>query len=109
MGRGVAHGVFLLVLIIGGGCGQPEPGISLVFSTYPRLETDPLRPHSVLVKTSLGRIKFKLFPNEAPLAVNSFMFLARQGFFEGMTAYRLLPGVLAETGDPTGTGGGGPG
>ena len=94
---------------MGAACGEPEPEGPPSFSEYPPMEIDPLRSYSLVFTTSLGRITFKLLPNEAPLAVNSFMFLARQGFFEGMTVYRQLPGVLAEAGDPTGTGGGGPG
>ena len=73
------------------------------------MEIRPLRAYTVVLTTNLGRMTFKLNPQEAPLAVNSFMFLARQGFYDGMTVHRVLPGILAETGDPTGTGDGGPG
>ena len=51
----------------------------------------------------------QLFPDKAPLAVNSFVFLARQGWFEGVTFHRVIPGFVAQAGDPSGTGKGNPG
>jgi cyclophilin family peptidyl-prolyl cis-trans isomerase/protein-disulfide isomerase len=51
----------------------------------------------------------ELLPKSAPLTVNSFVFLAREGYFDGVTFHRVLPGFVAQTGDPTGTGRGGPG
>jgi len=105
----IALGLVLLLLVIGSACGESEPEGPPTFSDYPPVEIRPLRAYTVVLTTNLGRMTFKLFPNEAPLAVNSFMFLARQGFYDGMPVHRVLPGILAETGDPTGTGDGGPG
>lgn len=51
----------------------------------------------------------ELLPESAPLAVNSFIFLANEGWFDGVSFHRVLPGFVAQTGDPTGTGLGGPG
>lgn len=51
----------------------------------------------------------ELYPKSAPLTVNSFVFLANEGWFDGVTFHRVLPGFVAQTGDPTGTGQGGPG
>jgi cyclophilin family peptidyl-prolyl cis-trans isomerase len=73
------------------------------------MEIESKRVYTVVITTNLGRMTFNLNTQEAPLAANSLVFLARQGFYDGMTVHRLLPGVLAETGDPTGSGGGGPG
>jgi peptidylprolyl isomerase len=56
-----------------------------------------------------GEFVIQLFPDKAPLTVNSFVFLARQGYFDGVTFHRVLEGFMAQGGDPTGTGGGGPG
>jgi peptidylprolyl isomerase len=50
-----------------------------------------------------------LYPDKAPITVNSFVFLAREGYFNGVTFHRVLEGFMAQGGDPTGTGGGGPG
>jgi peptidylprolyl isomerase len=51
----------------------------------------------------------KLRPDIAPITVNSFVFLARQGYYDGLTWHRVIKGFMAQGGDPTGTGGGGPG
>jgi cyclophilin family peptidyl-prolyl cis-trans isomerase len=56
-----------------------------------------------------GQIVVDLFPEEAPITVNNFVFLACQGFYDGVTFHRVLPGFVAQGGDPTGTGTGGPG
>jgi cyclophilin family peptidyl-prolyl cis-trans isomerase len=56
-----------------------------------------------------GEFVIQLFPDKAPITVNSFVFLAREGYFDGVTFHRVLDGFMAQGGDPTGTGGGGPG
>jgi cyclophilin family peptidyl-prolyl cis-trans isomerase len=62
-----------------------------------------------VLHTEKGDITLDLFADKAPLAVNNFVFLARQGWFDGITFHRVLPDFMAQTGDPTGTGYGGPG
>jgi peptidyl-prolyl cis-trans isomerase B (cyclophilin B) len=59
--------------------------------------------------TDRGDIKVELMPKEAPQTVNNFVFLARDGFFDGVVFHRVIPGFMAQGGDPTGTGTGGPG
>ena len=56
-----------------------------------------------------GKFVIELFPKEAPGTVNSFVFLAREGFYDGVTFHRVIPGFMAQGGDPTGKGTGGPG
>ena len=56
-----------------------------------------------------GEFMIQLYPDKAPITVNNFVFLARQGFYDGTTFHRVLEGFMAQGGDPTGTGGGGPG
>jgi cyclophilin family peptidyl-prolyl cis-trans isomerase len=56
-----------------------------------------------------GEFVIQLFPDKAPLTVNSFVFLAREGYFNGTTFHRVLEGFMAQGGDPTGSGMGGPG
>lgn len=56
-----------------------------------------------------GTFVVELYPDKAPITVNSFVFLAREGFYDGVTFHRVLEGFMAQGGDPTGTGGGGPG
>ena len=56
-----------------------------------------------------GSIVIELYPKEAPNTVNSFVFLAREGYYDGVTFHRVIPGFMAQGGCPTGTGTGGPG
>jgi peptidylprolyl isomerase len=65
--------------------------------------------YTATIETNLGTIKVELLPKEAPLAVNSFVFLARDGYFDGVKFHRVVNGFVIQTGDPTGTGAGGPG
>ena len=61
------------------------------------------------MQTEKGDIVLELFAKDAPNTVNNFVFLAREGFYNGVTFHRVIPGFMAQGGDPTGTGGGGPG
>jgi cyclophilin family peptidyl-prolyl cis-trans isomerase len=70
---------------------------------------DPEATYRATLQLDRGEIVIDLFPASAPMAVNSFVFLAGQGWFDGCIFHRVLPGTLAETGDPSGTGLGGPG
>ena len=56
-----------------------------------------------------GKVEVELFADKAPTIVNNFVFLARQGYYDGVTFHRVIEGFMAQTGDPTGTGRGGPG
>ncbi len=99
----------VVIVVAGLSCGEAKPGGAETFAAYPPMEIDPAGSYSIILTTSVGRMTFKLLPEEAPLAVNSVVFLARQGFYDELTFHRVLPGELAETGDPSGTGTGGPG
>jgi len=79
------------------------------FSTCPPFNIDPSKDYSATIHSEKGDIVMKLFPTHAPLAVNSFIFLARQGWFNGVTFHRVIPGFAAQAGDPSGTGMGNPG
>ena len=109
MRRAVLVGLASLIFVVVAACGEPEPVEPPVFDVYPPMEVEVLRPYSVTFTTSVGRIRFVLLPEEAPLAVNSFIFLTNQGYYDGVAFHRIVPGVLAETGDATGTGTGNPG
>ena len=92
-------------------CGgtAPPPPATLSFD---EAEDQGLASDAVvtaIIKTSCGDIILDLDPSRAPQTVNSFVFLARQGFFDGAPAHRLVPGFVIQMGDPTGTGTGGPG
>ncbi len=79
------------------------------YSAPPALAIDPSKNYIATIKTDAGDVKVQLLPKEAPEAVNNFVFLAKDGFYNGVTFYRVIPGFVAQTGDPTGTGSGGPG
>ncbi len=61
------------------------------------------------IETAKGNLVLELFAADAPATVNNFVFLAREGFYDGVTFHRIIPGFMAQGGDPTGTGSGGPG
>ncbi|MBW3668937.1 MAG: peptidylprolyl isomerase [Actinobacteria bacterium] len=73
------------------------------------MEIDPSKRYTAEMVTSHGTMKLALDPVAAPKTVNSFVFLARQGFYDGVTFHRIIPGFVLQGGDPTGTGTGGPG
>ena len=66
-------------------------------------------PCLAILETAHGPITIRLRPDLAPQSVNSFVFLAREGFYDGTTFHRVVPGFIAQGGDPTGRGHGGPG
>jgi cyclophilin family peptidyl-prolyl cis-trans isomerase/protein-disulfide isomerase len=79
------------------------------FTECPAFVIDPSKQYIATIETAKGNIVIQLFPDKAPLAVNSFVFLARQGWFNGVTFHRVIPGFAAQAGDPSGTGRGNPG
>jgi cyclophilin family peptidyl-prolyl cis-trans isomerase/protein-disulfide isomerase len=79
------------------------------YDAYPLFTLDPDRTYLAHLELNVGEVVIQLYPESAPLAVNSFLFLARQGWYDGNPVYAVLPGILIETGDPSGTGIGGPG
>lgn len=79
------------------------------FTSCPSFTIDPSKQYLATIETEKGKIVLQLFPDKAPLAVNSFVFLARQGWYNGVTFHRVIPGFAAQAGDPSGTGRGNPG
>lgn len=75
----------------------------------PAMEIETDRTYTVNVETTQGEITVELYPEHAPKTVNNFVFLARQGFYDGTTFHRVIDGFVIQGGDPTGTGRGGPG
>ncbi|MGQ0602245.1 MAG: peptidylprolyl isomerase [Anaerolineales bacterium] len=70
---------------------------------------DAKKKYSATFKTDQGNFVIELFADKAPVTVNNFVFLAREGFYDGVTFHRVIKGFMAQGGDPTGTGTGGPG
>lgn len=79
------------------------------YSAPPEMTIDPKKSYEARIKTGKGEIVVHLLAGSAPITVNNFVFLAREGFYDGVTFHRVIPGFMAQTGDPTGTGTGGPG
>jgi cyclophilin family peptidyl-prolyl cis-trans isomerase len=79
------------------------------FTICPPMTIDPSKSYMATIETEKGDIELELLPDVAPIAVNSFVFLANKGWYDGVTFHRVLPGFVAQGGDPTGTGSGGPG
>jgi cyclophilin family peptidyl-prolyl cis-trans isomerase/protein-disulfide isomerase len=79
------------------------------FTQCPSFSVDAQKQYLATLHTEKGDITMQLFADKAPLAVNSFVFLARQGWFDGVTFHRVIPGFMAQAGDPSGTGQGNPG
>ncbi|MGC1377974.1 MAG: peptidylprolyl isomerase, partial [Anaerolineales bacterium] len=88
----------------------PPGGAKQQWSSPPPMTIDKTKQYFATVKMAKGgEFVIQLFPDKAPITVNSFVFLARQGFFNGLTFHRVLDGFMAQGGDPTGMGNGGPG
>lgn len=83
--------------------------MSKSYSKPPEMSIDAAKTYTATIETTLGTIVVELYPKVAPGHVNSFVFLAREGFYEGVIFHRVIPGFMIQGGDPTGTGTGGPG
>jgi cyclophilin family peptidyl-prolyl cis-trans isomerase len=79
------------------------------YTSEPGMQIDPQKRYTAEMATSKGSMTIALDPIAAPRTVNSFVFLARNGYFEGVAFHRIIPGFVVQGGDPTGTGRGGPG
>ncbi|MBE9524461.1 MAG: peptidylprolyl isomerase [Chloroflexi bacterium] len=79
------------------------------YSDCPPMTIDPLKGYTATIETEKGNIVIELFPDVAPITVNNFAFLAAEGWFDNTTFHRVIAGFMAQGGDPTGSGMGGPG
>ncbi len=79
------------------------------YSSPPAMGIDPKKRYAAMFKTEKGDFEVELYADKAPKMVNNFVFLARDGFYDGVTFHRVIPNFMAQGGDPTGTGTGGPG
>jgi peptidyl-prolyl cis-trans isomerase B (cyclophilin B) len=79
------------------------------YDAPPAIQIDPKNDYVAVIETNKGTIRVQLFPRDAPKTVNNFVFLAREGFYDGVTFHRVIPNFVIQGGDPTGTGRGGPG
>jgi cyclophilin family peptidyl-prolyl cis-trans isomerase len=79
------------------------------YSGPPPTVIDPSKRYVATIGTDNGDIVIELFADKAPTTVNNFVFLARDGYYDGVTFHRVIHGFMAQGGDPTGSGRGGPG
>ncbi len=80
-----------------------------IYDACPPQVIKPEKQYTATIVTAKGNIVIRLNPEQAPFTVNNFVFLAQQGWYDGLTFHRVLPGFIAQTGDPSGYGMGGPG
>jgi len=79
------------------------------YSQPPAMQIDPSKRYVATFRTEKGDFQIELFAKQAPTTVNNFIFLAREGYYDGTTFHRVIRDFMAQGGDPTGTGTGGPG
>lgn len=75
----------------------------------PEMQIDSSKKYTVMMETNKGTIELVLYPSKAPKTVNNFVFLVREGFYDGIKFHRVISDFMIQGGDPTGTGMGGPG
>jgi cyclophilin family peptidyl-prolyl cis-trans isomerase len=83
--------------------------MSMQWKSAPPMVIDPEKSYSAVLKTELGDIVVRLFADKVPRTVNNFVFLARQRFYDSVSFHRVISDFMAQGGDPTGSGTGGPG
>ena len=83
--------------------------MSQQWNTPPELTIDTKKSYSAEIITNKGSMVLDLHPNHAPKTVNNFVFLAREGYYDGVSFHRVISNFMVQGGDPTGTGMGGPG
>jgi peptidyl-prolyl cis-trans isomerase B (cyclophilin B) len=79
------------------------------WNSPPAMQIDEQKMYRITMETSQGAIELELYPLHAPKTVNNFVFLVREGFYDGVIFHRVIPDFVIQGGDPTGTGRGGPG
>ena len=105
MRRLILIGALLLVLSACGQAASTSAGPSkadtikkhtTTYNVYPDTVINTESAYTAVIKTNLGDLSFDLLAGESPLAVNSFVFLAREGFFDGVPFHRIIPGFMAQ-------------
>jgi len=100
----------LLSVSCGGEASEPTPTTKpKTYSSPPPMLIDANKQYIATIETEKGNLVLELFVNDAPVTVNNFVFLARDGFYDNTTFHRVIPGFMVQGGDPTGTGTGNPG
>lgn len=82
---------------------------NLQWDSPPEIQIDSSKTYRATIETNTGVIELELYPQHAPKTVNNFVFLAGKSFYDGISFHRVISNFMVQGGDPTGTGGGGPG
>ena len=110
----IAGSILVLVTLLLISCAvtssEPAPTLKpMSYSAPPPTTINTSKQYTATIETGKGNIVLELFANDVPITVNNFVFLAREGFYDGTTFHRVISSFMAQGGDPTGTGTGGPG
>ena len=110
----IAGIILVIVALSAVSCGGPAPEPAptpkpKTYSAPPPMTIDTSKQYVAIIETEKGNLLLELFARDVSITVNNFVFLAREGFYDGTTFHRVIPGFMAQGGDPTGTGRGGPG
>ena len=100
--------ILVLVALLSASCGGATPERKTYSAPSP-MTINTNKQYTATIKTKKGDLVLELFASDVPVTVNNFVFLAREGFYDGTTFHRIIPDFMAQGGDPTGTGTGGPG
>jgi len=103
IGLGVVIAVVLIVVI------ATIPEKPKTYSAPPSMTIDTSKQYTATIETEKGNLVLELFASDVPMTVNNFVFLARDGFYDGLTFHRVVPGFVVQGGCPIGDGTGGPG
>jgi cyclophilin family peptidyl-prolyl cis-trans isomerase len=79
------------------------------WTTPPEMQIDPKKQYKAHMETDKGTMVIELFADKTPVTVNNFVFLSREGYYNGVIFHRVINDFMVQGGDPTGTGRGGPG
>lgn len=99
----------VLVTLSAASCGEKAPAPEVTpkpktYSSPPPMTIDTSKQYTAFIETEKGTLVLELFAKDVPVTVNNFVFLATEGFYDGSTFHRVIPGFMAQGGDPTGTG-----
>jgi cyclophilin family peptidyl-prolyl cis-trans isomerase len=108
MTSGPLVAIAILLLIAGAACSGGESSMKQ-WSSPPAMRIDANKQYTATITTTMGDIEVSLMAKEAPTTVNNFVFLAREGFYDGIKFHRVIQGFMVQTGDPKGDGSGNPG
>ncbi len=110
----IAGSILVLVTLLLASCAAaPSESATTLkpmsYSAPPPMTIDTSKKYTATIETAKGDLVLELFAGDVPITVNNFVFLAREGFYDGTTFHRVIAGFMAQGGDPNGTGTGGPG